>query len=179
MSLDFVVRSCTRRCATSGRPLTAGEPYYSVLVEEEDEVVRHDIAAEAWQGPPEDHLGWWRARLADRHSGKPRLAPGEVLLGLLDRWANEPGQLESRYVLSLLLIRRRMLRMEQASFAAGLHGGEPISNKTATGEREPEVLRLYCPQNDKSYEIACAKPSTEQVTVIQERLSQLLFSDAA
>lgn len=173
MIIDFTIRSCTRRCAESGRALAAGEPYYSILVEEENDVIRRDIAAEAWQGPPEDHLGWWRARLADRNGGKPKLAPGEVLISLFERWAKDPQQADARYVLALLLIRRRMLRIEEAGFAVGLHG-EEADQGGAT-----DTLKLYCPQNDKSYEVACVKPSTEQIASIQKRLSELLFADAA
>lgn len=173
MTLDFSIRSCTRRCAESGRALSAGEPYYSILVEEANDVVRRDIAAEAWQGPPAEHLGWWRARIADRNAGKPKLAPGEVLISLFERWANDPQQTDARYVLALLLIRRRMLRVEQAGFAVGLHG-EEVADGGAS-----DTLRLYCAQNDKSYEVPCVTPSPEQIASIQQRLNELLFADAA
>ncbi len=133
--------------------------------------MRQDIAAEAWQGPPEEHLGWWRARIAGGKSNKPKLAPSEVLINLLDRWSQEADKVETRYVLALLMIRRRMLREESASFAAGLNGDDITNDK--------HQLKLYCQQNEKNYEVAIVRPTAERVSEIQNYLSNLLFADAA
>lgn len=171
LAIDFTIRSCSRKCSVSDRALEPGEAYYSLLVEEGNDVVRQDIAAEAWQGPPEEHLGWWRSRIAGSKSKKPKLAPSEVLISLLDHWSEEADKTETRYVLALLMIRRRMLREESTSFAAGLNGEDVSDDK--------HQLRLYCQQNEKKYEVAIVKPTTERVSEIQNYLSDLLFADAA
>jgi len=55
--IDYEVQRCTRRCATTQRELQPGEIFYSTLVAEGAQVVRHDYSQEAWQGPPEGVLG--------------------------------------------------------------------------------------------------------------------------
>ncbi len=171
MAIEFSVRSCSRKCTVTERTLTPGDPYFSVLIDDGNEIIRLDFGAESWKGPPEEHLGWWRARIAGGKSNKPQLAPSEVLINLLERWADEPDQIETRYVLTLLMIRRRMLREESANFAAGFEGDRPSADKP--------ILKVYCQQNDKNYEVPIAKPSAERVSDIQQYLSGLLFADAA
>ena len=43
-----------------------GETYYSVLVAEGAELKRYDYAADAWQGPPAEAVGWWKSQIPDR-----------------------------------------------------------------------------------------------------------------
>jgi len=49
-----------------------GETYYSALVAEGAEVTRHDYAADAWQGPPAEAIGWWKSQIPNRTEGKKR-----------------------------------------------------------------------------------------------------------
>ena len=72
------------RCATSDRPLTAGEPFYSTLVREDGRIVRRDVAADTWQGPPDTSLAWWRSTVPAQDA-KPTLAPVDALLDLLEQ----------------------------------------------------------------------------------------------
>ena len=60
--MDFEVQRFTRRCAATDRELAPGELFYSVLLAEGAEVVRHDYAAEAWNGPTVRAApGWWKS----------------------------------------------------------------------------------------------------------------------
>lgn len=150
-----------RRCAATGRPLAAGEAYYSVVRQGERGPERTDYHEAAWQGPPDDAVAWWRSRLP------PAVAAGpadrdEMMQGLFDRWADEPGREESRYILSLLMIRRRLLRHT---------GGE--------GSGESGVLRLYRPQTDEHFDVPVAPPPADRAAAIQQELKQLFVNQAA
>ena len=61
--IDYEVQRCTRHCAATGRELQPGETFYSTLTAEGSQVVRHDYSVEAWQGPPEGVLGWWKSHM--------------------------------------------------------------------------------------------------------------------
>ena len=166
MWIDYDVQRTTRRCAVTDRPLAAGEEFFSVLAPpanrpDSDLVERRDLCQEAWQGPPEDAIGWWRARIADGGSGKAKLAPNEVLLDLFDRWSDEPQQAEARYVLALLLVRRRILRQDDSH--------EPT---------DPTLLRLFCPSRDAYYDVPVAAPNDQRAAEIQSELFQLLYADS-
>ena len=96
--MDFEVQRFTRRCAATDRELAPGESFYSVLLAEGAQVVRHDYAAEVWTGPPADALGWWKSQLpsADAKPKKPHWAPNEVMLQLFDELAERPDQADLR-----------------------------------------------------------------------------------
>jgi hypothetical protein len=161
--IDYEVQRCTRHCATSGRELQPGETFYSTLTAEGAQVVRHDFAAEAWQGPPEGVLGWWQSHIPQRDAKKLHWAPNDVMLELLEGLESREDKRELRYVLALLLIRRRVVRLEETEHDAG----------------SGEVLVLYCPRREATYRVAAAMPNEERTTQIQEELARLLFGGAA
>ena len=111
---DYNVHKHARKCAATDRPFAPGEAFFSVLAptpeDPDGEIIeRRDYCREAWQGPPENAVGWWRSKMPDGVA-KPRLAPNEVMLELFHRWADEPQRVEARYVLTLLLLRRKVVR---------------------------------------------------------------------
>ncbi len=156
------IQRCTRHCATTGREFAPGEEFFSVLVEEGSELRRRDYSREAWTGPPDGVLAWWKSQMPHPNAKRANLAPNEVMLGLLRDLAEQPDRQDMRYVLALLLVRRRVLRAE-----------EP--------ERDPagrEVLVLYCPREDQTYRVAAVAPDEPRIQTIQDELARLLFADA-
>lgn len=160
MTLDFEIQRCTRHCFKTGRELKPGETFFSVLLVHGAEVLRHDFAAEAWEGPPEGALGWWRARLPTREGKKISWAPNDVMLELIEELEDQPGKLDMRYVLSLLLLRRRVVRLEDVE-------------SDALG-RETSIL--YCPRRETTYRVVSIVPDEQRTREIQEELSKLLFA---
>jgi hypothetical protein len=159
--MDFEVQRCTRHCHVSGRELQPSEEFYSVLIAEGANVVRHDYAAEAWQGPPEGTLGWWKSHLPSPNSRRLHWAPNDVMLELLDELGEQLDKLDMRYVLALLLVRRRVARLEE----------------TEIDEQGREVMVLYCPRREATYRILSMTPSDERAREIQNELADLLFAD--
>jgi hypothetical protein len=159
--LDFEVQRCTRRCAATDRELAAGEAFYSVLVAEGGQVRRHDYSAAAWPGPPEGALGWWQSQMPDKNAHKLHWAPNDVMLHYFEQLESRPEKADVRYVLTLLLIRRRVLRLEQT-------------------ERGPEgeELVVLCPRNEADYRVKVAHPAEQRIAEIQRELATLLFGGA-
>jgi hypothetical protein len=160
--IDYEVQRCTRHCATTGRELQPDETFYSTLTAEGSELVRRDYAPEAWHGPPADVVGWWKSKMPGRDARKLHFAPNEVMLDLLESLESQPGMQDMRYVLSLLLVRRRVVRLEETEVEA-------------TGR---EVSLLYCPRREATYRVATVVPSPERTSEIQQELSRLLFANA-
>ncbi len=158
--MDYDVQRFTRHCAATGRELRPGETFYSTLVAEGARVVRRDYSSEAWQGPGSEVLGWWKARVPMGEAGKVKLAPNEVMLELFEQLETQPDKSDLRYVLSLLLVRRRVLRLED----------------TERDQQKHEVSILYCPRKEATYRVLTMLPSDDRTRQIQDELSQLLFS---
>ena len=96
--LDFHVQRCTRQCAGEDRELLPGEVFYAVLIDEGEEVVRLEYSESAWQGPPEDVIGWWRSRMPDNVARKFQWAPNDVLLDYFERLEDQLDRLDVRFV---------------------------------------------------------------------------------
>jgi hypothetical protein len=171
MLLDFEVQRCTRRCAATDRPLEPGDECYSVLEFAGADVVRKDYCRDGWAGPPESAFGWWKSRVPEPTAKKIKLAPNEVLLELFDQLAEQCDQTDLRYVLTLLLIRRRVLRIEMTQ--------EPRANAHGNSSHDAvEAMHVYCPKRGATYEVAVNMPNGARIDEIQQHLSELLIADA-
>ncbi len=137
-----------------------------MLVEEAGEVVRRDYSAQAWNEPPAEAIAWWRGKMPPQGDATP--APREVLLSLLDEWNDHPEKASARYLLALLLVRRRVLQPATGGFLQGLRGEADDDPATAS------TLTLVCRDRDEPLEIAVVPPTREQAPIIQQRLSELL-----
>jgi hypothetical protein len=172
MLLDFEVQRLTRRCAATDRPLEPGDECFSVLEVAGAEVIRKDYCRDAWSGPPERAFGWWKSRVPEPVAKKIKLAPNDVLLDLFDQLAYQPLQEDMRYVLTLLLVRRRVFRLETAP--------EPLNGKSdqSVNESAGGTMFVYCPKRDASYQVAASLPNDARIGEIQQQLSDLLIAGA-
>jgi len=156
--MDYELQRCTRCCAQTGRELTSGEPFYSVLLAEAGEMRRYDYSQQAWNGPPEAAIGWWRSLVPTAGSERKHWAPNDVMLEFLEQLAGQADKQDVQYVLALLLVRRRVMRLEE----------------TAKDEQGGEVMVLYCPRRETTYRIPAVVPAESRISEIQEELARLL-----
>ncbi|MBN1591155.1 MAG: hypothetical protein JW888_16700 [Pirellulales bacterium] len=156
--MDFEVQRCTKRCHATDRELNPGDIYYSVLVVEQGEPCRRDYSAEAWEGPPSGAIGWWKAEIPSAKNKKKHWAPNDVMLQFFDELEHQEDKQDLRYVLSLLLVRRRVMRHEE----------------TEEDDQGREILVLHCPRRDEIYHVAAVVPDQQRAEAIQEELAQLL-----
>lgn len=110
----YAIQGPGRHCAATGRELQPGERIVSVLGDEAGRLVRKDFAADAWPGPLAGAVAWWAGRVPE--AGQPRRPPvnDELLLDCFTHLAGatDPRQENFRYVLALLLMRRKRLKFE-------------------------------------------------------------------
>jgi hypothetical protein len=160
MMLDFELHRCTRQCCETEAILQPGDEFYSALVVQGAQVIRRDYAAAAWKGPPEGTLGWWKAQVPDIQSRRMFWAPNDVMAHYFEQLyeqADAPQDL--CYVLTLLMIRRRVVRLED----------------TERDDDGHETFVLYCPRNEREYRVAVVTPTPERIGEIQQHLGALLF----
>jgi hypothetical protein len=150
---DYQIQNSSRRCAITGRELKPGERYYGVLLDEGGRFTRKDYSLDAWQGPPDGALGFWQGRLATGQAPKRPPIDDELLLECFHRLEGdlEPSRLGFRYVLALLLVRRRRLVMEESS---------------QQGARD--VLTLRCRRTGERYQVIDPGLSDEELEGVQD-----------
>jgi hypothetical protein len=150
----------SRICSATNRELQPGEVFFSVLLEEKDGAKRLDFAAENWKGPPPEFLGWWKTRVPNNNNKKIQIAPNDILLNLFEQLALQPENADMRYVLALLLIRRRQFRYEREE----------------EDEQGQKKLIVYAIKENVTYEIPVAMPDKKRLEEVQEQLSLLIVS---
>ena len=166
--VNYEVPRCSKICVATSRELKPGEWFYSVLLSDKGEFRRLDYSQDGWEGSPSsetddgiDLIGWWKSRLPTPNDNKVKLAPNDILLNLFDQLSNQLDKQDIRYVLVLLLIRRRILRLEKEE------------TDTETGHK---AMVVYCPKREVTYRVPVTNPNDEQVEQIQETLTGLLYA---
>jgi hypothetical protein len=158
--MDIELQRCTRHCAVNGRRLEDGEEIYSALVSRGAELERLDFSAEAWTGPDDTTIAWWKSRIPMPGAQRTRWAPNEVLLEVFQELLARPEQADKCFVIALLLVRRRILRLED-------------TEKNADGG---EQLVLYSAREEKTYQVPVVTPDEGRIEAIQKELELLLFA---
>ncbi|HEV3116817.1 MAG TPA: hypothetical protein VGY58_07185 [Gemmataceae bacterium] len=156
---EYQIEANTRRCAASGRQLQPGEKYFSVLLDEGGKFLRRDYSAEAWQGPPEGAFSFWAGRIpAAGDSGRPKI-DDEMLLDCFQRLEadDEPGRVNFRYIVALLLMRRKRFRFEEARM-----------------DGDQEILVLRCVRTGQQVRVINPLLSEEQMAAVQEEVFKVL-----
>jgi len=118
---DYQIQANTRRCAVTGLELKPGERYYSVLIDEGTTLMRQDYSLASWQGPPEGAFSFWQGKLPEGTAPRRPPIDDEILMECFGRLEGdlEPARLSFRYVLTLLLVRRKRLRLEDVRQEGG------------------------------------------------------------
>lgn len=156
--MDYDVGRCTKHCHETEREFQPGEAFYSVLLVDGATIERRDYSIEAWNTAPDNAIGWWKSRMPGRDLSRKRWAPNDVMLDFFDEILEDESRRDMCYILSLLLVRRRLFRHE------GIE-------KDEFGQ---EFMTVYCPRRDATYRIPSVTPEPARVSEIQEELAGLL-----
>ncbi len=169
--LTYSISRGTGRCAASDRELRVGEHHVAVLVERDGQegLERLDFSQEAWDSgarprPPLTLFASWRTVVGEPNARRSALLGDDELLELFERLgeATEPRRLAFRYLLALMLVRRRVLVYE-GSRAGVLR----VKAKRPAGEL-PEAAVV---------EVADPKLDPETVESVMQQLGEIMALD--
>lgn len=160
--IDFDFKRSSRKCAVSGRRFNVGEEFHSILVEENGQFVRKDVSAEDWNGPPENCIGWWKSKIPDLAEGQVFWAPKDVLLAFFQHLADSGKELDTTYVMAVLLVQKKHLRLLD----------------TITRD-DREFMLLTNNSTKEKFEVVVTPISNERIRLIQDELTEKLFTDIA
>lgn len=161
---DYEVSRPTGRCAVSGRAFEEGEEFYTAVFESPEGLERRDYAPEAWQGPPEGALCHFKSRMPLKDAPKRTFVDDDVLIDFFLRLADaEAGpKLRFRFVLSLILMRKRLLKYE-----------------TTLREAGREVWRLRLTRDKGLHRVINPSMNEAEIADVSARLGSLLHADVA
>jgi hypothetical protein len=156
---EYQIQPNTRRCTLTGRELRPGEKFYSVLLEEGGKFLRQDYSSEAWQGPPHGSFSFWAGRIPVGEENKPSPIDDDLLMDCLQRLEGEvePARVNFRYVVALLLMRRKRLRFEESHT-----------------DGDQEMLSLRCIRTRNTYRVLNPRLTEEEMAAVQDEVFKVL-----
>ncbi|MCC6580452.1 MAG: hypothetical protein IT440_08420 [Phycisphaeraceae bacterium] len=118
----YHVERTTGQCAVTGRALQVGESYIATLLEidpvkpGDPGLKRQDVSLDEWNKGfrPPRLFCHWRATVPEAHQKKRLFVDDQVLYNLLIRLADDtqPQRMAFRFVLALILMRKKLLRYD-------------------------------------------------------------------
>ena len=102
-------------CAVTGRKIEAGEKFFAAIRETPEGMERVDVAPEAWENFDRSNLlAFWQTVMPEHEVKKKVFVDDEVLCTLFERLADatEPVKINFRFVLGLILMRKRLIIYE-------------------------------------------------------------------
>jgi hypothetical protein len=156
---EYQIQANTRRCFATGRELQPGEKFFSVLFDEGGRFLRRDYSGEGWPGRPEGAFSFWTGKVQTPNGPiRPRF-DDELLLDCFCRLEgqSQPDRVNFRYVLALLLMRRKRLKFEEAKVSG-----------------EAEIIWLRCPRNGTRHEVLNPRLTETEMGSVQDEVFKVL-----
>jgi hypothetical protein len=113
----FSIARPAGRCSVTGRELVVNEKFMAALRETPAGLERLDVATEAWEAFDKSSLlAFWIARMPATEEKRPLFVDDTVLLDLFERLgdATDAAKINFRFVLGLILMRKRLLIYERS-----------------------------------------------------------------
>ncbi len=157
---SYDVPRAAGRCAVSGRSIEPGEKLVAAVRETPGGIERLDVALEAWDAFDKTGLlAFWHTAMPLNEQKKKVFVDDEVLCDLFERLADtvEPAKLNFRFVLSLILMRKRLVIYEETRSEA---------------DRDIWVVRLK--GRESRLDLIYPKLNETQVTDVSQQLGEIL-----
>ena len=149
-------------CAETGRKLGEGEEFYTVLFEDGESFRRADYSLEAWKEPPEGAFCCFKTRVPIKEKRKKLLVDNELLINFFLRLEDEsePLRVQFRFVLALILMRKRLLRYEASATEEG-----------------QEIWRMTLSSDQTTHQVVNPRLDDTQIAGVSQELSAILHGD--
>jgi hypothetical protein len=162
MTPQWDLATPTGQCAVTGRPIAEGETFYSVLLEEGESFRRVDFSVEAWTGPPEGSFCHFKSRMPVKQKRKKVFVDDEMLISFFRRLEGEtePARVQFRFVLALILMRKRVLKYD-----------------AAMREGDVDIWEMILPKDQSRHRVVNPALTDERIAEVSSQLGVILHSD--
>ena len=148
------------KCAVTGEMIPPGEKFMAALRETPLGFERVDVSLPAWpQFERGDVVAFWQATMPAQEQKKKLFVDDEVLCGLFERLkdACEPAKLNFRFVLGLILMRKKLLLYE-----------------TSRTEEGRDVWEMRFKGREDRLDLLDPKLNESQMAEVSQQLGQIL-----
>ncbi len=159
MMSEWDVRKPLGTCAGTGTAIEPGTEYFAALVETEQGFVRQDFSCEYWRQNRPAVYCFWKSKMPRADEKKKLFVDDDMLMTFFERLENETEQekLCFRFVLALVLMRKRLLKYENGC----RQDGRDIWTLKITGQ-------------DRTVDVANPNLNEEQIEQLTSQIGQIL-----
>lgn len=165
MAKEYDISPATGQCGTCQKPLEPGEEFMAAVREVQEEFERQDYCLACWDGhegePAADLFGVWRTRVPQPQERKKKLLVDQsLILNFFERLqdAETPAKISYRFVLALVLMRKKMLVYE--------------GMKKSPDGQDRWLMRLK--GTDQQYELIDPKMDEEKIAEVSQHLGEIM-----
>lgn len=147
-------------CHIRNQPIEPGQKFMAALRETPAGFERLDISLDAWpEFDRKDVIGFWQTVMPKSEQKKKVFVDDQVLCEIFERLADttEPPKLNFRFVLGLILMRKRMIVYEDTRVDAGR-----------------EIWQVRFKGRDDKLNLVNPKLDEQQVMEVSQQLSEIL-----
>jgi hypothetical protein len=157
---EWEIKKTLGQCFGTGKPLEVGQEYYAALVETEQGLERRDYSMDYWHEHSPAVFCFWKSRIVSPEQKKKLFVDDEMLMAFFERLTDETEQekINFRFVLTLILMRKRKLKYEASS----------------TDEAGNEVWTLRVTGQDRMEKVINPHLSEDQIEQLSGQMGQIL-----
>ncbi len=158
--MDWSINRGSHVCSLCEKSFPEEEVYLSALYDENNEFLRRDFCVECWdKRENENSFSYWKTKISKKPEKVEKYAKVDVFYDLFSKLENEkePSRVNFRYVLSLFLMRKKVLKL--------------ISSHKSD---ENEYLVLHNVKEDNDTEVLKPKLSEEEVLAVTDEIGKLV-----
>jgi hypothetical protein len=170
MAKDFKIAKTQGVCNHCGQTIGPGEDIIARARLGEEELLREDFHPHCWADMPEpkhtnlpDVLGVWRSRVPQPEEKKKLLIDDALLVNFFQRLeeAEDPDRINFRYVLALILMRKRLL----------------IYISTETDEQQRDIWKMQLRGDSVTQRVIDPKLSEDDIAAVSASLGEIMEGD--
>jgi len=150
------------KCMGTGKELAPGDEYYAALIDTGVSFQRCDYSCEYWEEHQPRVYSFWKTRIPEPSEKKKMFVDDGILINFFERLADEREQLKVnfRFVLALILMRKRMLKYEDSKVEEG-----------------KEIWKMRFVRETEVHDVVNPRLDDEQIEQVSHELSSILHGE--
>lgn len=150
------------QCFGTSRKIESGEEYVGALVRTEEGLQRRDFCAEYWESEKPDVFCYWKTKLPHPDQKRQLFVDDQMLMAFFERLEKEtePEKINFRFVLALILMRKRILKYDDTR----IDDGREIWRLRIVGDKH--IAEVVNPHLDE-----------EQIEQLSSQIGEILQTD--
>ena len=167
MAKDYNISKPDGLCHACGQQFQVDQDFTATIRETDDGFQRQDFCEDCWtqdaRADKPEVIGVWRSRIPKPKEKRKLFVGDDVLMNFFQRLAgaDEPAGISFRYVLALILMRKKLL----------------IYDRMDTDQLGREVWQMHLRGSDEVHRVIDPKMDEDQILQVSQDLGQIMEID--